>query len=125
MKKNRKKKEVEPLTVKLGVAWYKPEQWKRLREVCEDRDNIEDTFDEWQVNAEKGIRIMRSQGAIPQKVLFDVEEFLAWCSVKGLPHNGESRSEFTAWLMRKHDRAGKGLADSPLRESPRSTSSSF
>lgn len=101
MKKSKKKKELEPVSMKLGVAWYMPEQWKRLREVSEDRSEIEDTFEEWQVNAEKGIRLMQSQGIIPEKVLLDVEKFLAWCSEKALPPNGESRSEYAAWLMRE------------------------
>ena len=79
--------EEESLNMKLGVAWYKPDQWERLREVSEDREDIEETFDEWQVNAKKGIRLMQSQGIIPEKVLVDVEELLAWCSGKGLPPN--------------------------------------
>ena len=73
-----------------------------MREVSEDRDDIEETFVEWQVNAEKGIRLMQSQGIIPEKVLVDVEEFLAWCSGKGLPPNGESRSEYAAWLIKEN-----------------------
>jgi hypothetical protein len=101
MKKRKKGKGEEPLDMKLGIVWYKPEQWERLKEISEDRDDIEDTFDEWQVNAEKGIKLLRGQGIMPEKVLIDVETFLAWCSKKDLPPNGGSRSEYVAWLMRQ------------------------
>jgi uncharacterized protein YecA (UPF0149 family) len=101
MKKRKKGKGEEPLDMKLGIVWYKPEQWKRLKEISEDREDTEETFDEWQVNAKKGIKLMQSQGIIPEKVLVDVEEFLAWCSGKGLFPNGESRSEYAAWLMKE------------------------
>jgi hypothetical protein len=89
--------------VKFGVGWYKPEQWKRLLEVSEDRGNLEDTFEEWKVNAESGIRRLKNQGMMPEKVLIDVEEWFAWCKERGKSMNGESRSMYIAWLLRESD----------------------
>ena len=39
-----------------GVAWYRPEQWERLREVSEDVDNLEETYEAWLKTAEHLIR---------------------------------------------------------------------
>jgi hypothetical protein len=99
----KKKKISKTQDVKLGVGWYKPEQWKRLLDVSEDRDNLEDTFEEWKINAERGIRRLKSQGIMPEKVVIDVEEWLAWCKERGEPMNGESRSMYVAWLLRESD----------------------
>ena len=87
-----------------GVAWYRPEQWERLREVSEDVDNLEETYDAWLKTAER----MLSDG-IPadvrvEKIDIDVEELLAWCNVKGLAMNAESRSKYVAEKVRqKHE----------------------
>ena len=87
-----------------GVAWYRPEQWERLREVSEDVDNLEETYDAWLKTAER----MLSDG-IPadvrvEKIDIDVEEVLAWCNVKGLAMNAESRSKYVAEKVRqKHE----------------------
>ncbi|MHB8791147.1 MAG: hypothetical protein ACYDBT_14865 [Desulfobulbaceae bacterium] len=50
MKKGKTK---ETATLKAAVAWYKPDQWRRLREISEDRDRLEETYGEWQILAKK------------------------------------------------------------------------
>jgi len=35
-----------------GIAWYRPEQWERLREVSEDVENLEETYEAWLETAE-------------------------------------------------------------------------
>jgi hypothetical protein len=41
MKKGKTKKSA---TLKAAVAWYKPNQWQRLREISEDREELEETL---------------------------------------------------------------------------------
>lgn len=31
----------------MGIAWYRPEQWPRLREVSADIEGLEETHAEW------------------------------------------------------------------------------
>ena len=35
----------------VGFAWYKEEQWQRLREVCPDRDKLEERYEDWRRTA--------------------------------------------------------------------------
>ena len=52
----RMKKTSNETKIVSGVAWYHPEQWQRLREVSEDVDNLEETYDAWLKTAERLIR---------------------------------------------------------------------
>ena len=87
-----------------GVAWYRREQWERLREVSEDVDNLDETYDAWLETAERMIRDGIPADVHVEKVDIDVEEVLAWCNVKGLPMNASSRSQFVSERIRqKHE----------------------
>src|SRR5439155_26403026 len=87
-----------------GVAWYRPEQWERLREVSEDVDNLEETYDAWLQTAERMIREGIPADVLVEKIDIDVEEVLAWCNVLGLPMNTASRARFVSERMRqKHE----------------------
>lgn len=74
MMKRRKTK--KPATVKAAVAWYKPDQWQRLREISEDRDELEETHGEWQLLAEQALKDFTARGLSVTKATVDTEELL-------------------------------------------------
>jgi hypothetical protein len=82
--------------IAVGVAWYRPEQWERLREISVDKDILEETHAEWVQNAEKAVQDLRQQGMKPVKVDVDVEELLRWCENQHIAVNGEARSQYAA-----------------------------
>jgi Asp-tRNA(Asn)/Glu-tRNA(Gln) amidotransferase A subunit family amidase len=93
---------------RVGVAWYRPEQWQRLREISIDKDVLEETHAEWVQNAERAVQELRRQGMNPVKVDVDVEELLQWCASRHVAVNGEARSTYVAAkleriLDEKHD----------------------
>ena len=92
---------------RVGVAWYRPEQWQRLREISIDKDVLEETHVEWVQNAEKALQELRRQGIEPIKVDVDVEELLRWCESQHVAVNGKARSTYVATQLRlldeKHD----------------------
>jgi hypothetical protein len=96
MKKTRNQSEIIA-----GVAWYRPEQWQRLREVSEDADNLEETYDAWLKSAERMIRDGIPAGVVVEKIDVDIEEMLAWCNVLGLPMNAASRARFISERVRQ------------------------
>lgn len=92
----------------VGVAWYRPEQWERLRDISVDKDVLEETHAEWLQNAEKALQEFRRQGVEPVKVDVDVEELLEWCESRDIAVDGKARSDYTAAKLRhmsegKHD----------------------
>jgi len=95
-----------------GIAWYKPEQWLRLREIAADVEILEATHEEWRVLAEKAMDDFASLLVFPEKVEVDVEELLAWCQKQKRPVTGEARSGYVAWLMQEREKkTGKGKAE--------------
>ena len=90
--------------LKLGIAWFRLEQWSRLLEISEDREDLEETFAEWESLAEEKLRDLRAQGLDAEKVTIDLEELLAWCKSRGLSVDGRARSQYVAELLRKRDR---------------------
>jgi len=84
-----------------GIAWYRPEQWKRLREVSDDVGNLEETYESWLETAERLIREAIPADITIERVYLDVEEVLAWCNFHGLPMNAQSRSRYVSEKIRK------------------------
>ena len=95
-RKNRKQDSVETVDGILGVAWYTREQYERLLKFANDRDNLEDTYEEWQATAEKMMVQLSRPGVLPRKVHIDVEELVAWCKAHKRPNDGASRTVFVA-----------------------------
>jgi hypothetical protein len=89
--------------LKLGIAWFRPEQWSRLLEISEDCEALEETFAEWESLAEEKLLDLRAQGINAERVTIDVEELLVWCKSRGLSVNATARSQYVAELLRKRD----------------------
>lgn len=89
----RRKGESEPGT-RLALAWYRRDQWDMLMEHSADARDIDGTYDEWLATNLRLERQMRAMGAEVVRVDMDIPIVLEWCRRKGLPLNGESRSEY-------------------------------
>ena len=89
IKKHRDKKNLV-----MGVSWYRPEQWELLKEIVEDKENFDKTYEQSCMESEKKIRQLEAQGLRPVKVEVDVEEMIAWCSDQGLSVTPENRTKF-------------------------------
>ena len=105
--KKRKRKANDTPGSHIGVAWYRREQWDRLLEISSDRDELEDTYDEWQAMAEANLRKLAQHGYVLHKVDIDVEELLRWCNSQNRSVDGGARSEFTVIKLRELDEAGQ------------------
>jgi hypothetical protein len=84
-----------------GIAWYRPEQWARLREVSEDVANLDDTYEAWLQTTERMIRDGLPADVSFERVDLDVEEVLAWCNERGLAMDAAARSRYVAERLRQ------------------------
>lgn len=82
-----------------GVAWYRADQWRRLREIAIDAGKIEETYEEWLIYAEDISAKMIDQGIVIKKVPVDVNDLEAWCRQRALPIDGTARAQFVAHLL--------------------------
>ena len=87
----------------LAVAWFRREQWGRLREVARDWVELEKTYDEWEAAALVALEGLRARGLEPQRVDVDVEELARWCQAEGRYVDGAARAEFAAIKLRQRN----------------------
>jgi hypothetical protein len=93
-------------TVPVGLAWFDRKQWKRLTEVVEDRNELDDTYEQWQQGALDAVRMIERQGQKVEKVHVEIESLVSWCKENGLSVNGQSRAEYVTQIMqRRHGQA--------------------
>ncbi len=88
---------------KVGVAWYRRDQWQKLLSASVDNEDLEETFGEWAKAAENTIRELRVRGQRIEKVDVDVDSILKWCQEKRLPFDSKARARFVAEKMRAED----------------------
>jgi hypothetical protein len=93
-----------PLVV--GLGWFDRKQWRRLTEVVADRNELDDTYEQWEQGALDAVRTIERQGQEVEKVHVEVESLVSWCKAKGLPVNGKSRAAYVTHLMQgRHGKA--------------------
>jgi hypothetical protein len=93
--------------VVVGVAWFDRKQWRRLTEAVEDRNELDETYEQWEQSALETVRMIEAEGKKIEKVHVEVASLLSWCKENGLPLNGESRAEYVAQIMRRRHRQAK------------------
>ena len=81
----------ENIPVVVGVAWYSPSQWKRLREVSADPNQLEQTHHEWVATYERTTRELAAQGLTVVKAPIAVSELEKWCRERNLTIDGAAR----------------------------------
>src|SRR5262245_33705253 len=80
----------------VGFAWYRPEQWQRVRDISLDSEDMADTYLEWLQLAEQKLSELRNSGVQVEKVDINSEELILWCNEHDLEVTGESRSKYAA-----------------------------
>jgi hypothetical protein len=90
---SRKKTQRGPI---IGIAWYTPEQWERLKLLADDSEALDDTYNAWLKNASGHVRGLKRQGFQVVKFPLDVDAWVAWCQKNGKALDGAARSEFTS-----------------------------
>lgn len=85
----------------IGVCWYKKAQWARLRDIVPDRNDLDDTYQQWRKDAEKALSELRANGHMIQKVLVDTEEMLAWANENNRELDSSARSEYAVIILQQ------------------------
>jgi hypothetical protein len=87
---------MKPTVTVLGIAWFRPEQWQRLRDVSDDVDQLEATHADWLLQATRMLKKLQRNGIAVRKVDVDVEDLVAWCNAAGRRVDGAARADYTA-----------------------------
>lgn len=76
------------------AAWYRREDYQRIREIMDDGDKLPATFDEWEIRAKRQMADAARMGFTLESVILDPDEFIAYCRTKNLPRGSQARAEF-------------------------------
>jgi hypothetical protein len=88
----------------MGIAWYDPDDYERIRAMCVDCDELQDTYEEWLEDAQRVFDMASARGYLVERVPVRPAHFSAWCRIKGLPMNSRSRSQYAEEFARwKHE----------------------
>src|SRR5712691_1053313 len=83
-----------------GIAWYRRDQWARLRELATDADRLEEAYEDWLAGAQKTIVQMTAAGVHVRRVDIELDELVRWCRHEGCPLDSATRAAFTAERLR-------------------------
>ena len=86
-----------------GVAWYRREDWSRLREIASDRTKLDDTYEAWLAGAQKTLLDLAIAGVAARRVSVDIEALVRWCRAEGRPVDSAARAAFVADQLRRAD----------------------
>ena len=85
----------------IGVGWYSPDEWSKLKLVAEDSESLDSNYEEWLAGAEKTLQELRRQPGIrPVKVSVDVQQLQQWCRDHGKRLDGKARAQFIVEKVR-------------------------
>ena len=82
--------------VLVAIPWYRPEQWRRLKEISSDAKSMEESYEQWNAFANRRVNELKRLGRRVEKVPVDVEELLKWCQGRNRPVDAQARAEFAA-----------------------------
>jgi hypothetical protein len=81
-----------PVAHLIPIAAYRQDQWETLLATAADRDQLEDTWEEWNAGVEKLIAGLEARGVQCLRVLLQVEEIEQFCEERGIPNDAEARA---------------------------------
>ena len=80
----------------IAVVWYRPEQWKRVRDISTDEEGFEESYAEWLQQAKERFEVLLRSGMRVEKVDVDSEQLILWCNERGVENNANARTQYAA-----------------------------
>lgn len=78
----------------IGIVWYELEDFPRVKAVMADAHQLPRTYSEWRLAAEQLEGKLRRQGKFVVRVPLRADDFVAWCSARGLHVDAQARMQF-------------------------------
>lgn len=79
-----------------GMAWYRQEDYAKIKKIMIDHRKLPDTYKQWLKKANQGFEHFTAQGHIVEKVYIDPDTFPDWCATRGLNVDANARIRFAS-----------------------------
>ena len=77
------------------AAWYRREDYERVRDIMEDGDQFPATYEEWENRAKLVMADAKARGNPVRLIEVDLDEFVAYCREEVIPQGAEARMQYT------------------------------
>ena len=74
-----------------GIAWYKQEEWGRLKKEFDDSEKMHKTWNEWRQATESGIEHFARRNKIMYPIILEADHIKEYCQRHKLPNNSQTR----------------------------------
>jgi hypothetical protein len=85
----------------VGLPWYKPENFRRLRAMCPDGNVLQDTYDDWLASAQKYQERLVAQGKRVIRADIDPASFQIWCDIRGMRMDSTARRVYAGMIAQQ------------------------
>jgi len=85
----------------IGLGKYTKEDYPIIYQMTEDRDKMDDTWEDWKGNHEKAKRNFEELGVKINDILVKPQEWLMYCKERNLRLNKSSRVQFISYKTSK------------------------
>ena len=74
-----------------GIAWYKQEEWSRLKNEFDDSEKMHETWNEWRQATEGGLEFLARRNKIMYPIGLEADHIKEYCRKRNLPNNSKTR----------------------------------
>jgi len=82
--------------ITLNLAFYEKKDWEYFLSVADDRENLEDEWEDWFKSYLMGKMSLMADGFKIREITINVRELLEYCAKNNLKNDGKTRSQFVA-----------------------------
>ena len=83
----------------VAVASYLKEEYEEILALSEDRDMMDDTWDEWRLNSAKRIKQLKQMGLNVERVIIHPDALVEYCKTNRLSIIGKHRAQMASDIM--------------------------
>jgi hypothetical protein len=87
---------IKYLIMKVNLAYYRKQDWKKFLSIIVDSDSMFDTWEEWHESFLKTKKELSGMGFEVNEVEVNLLKLDKYCRKNGFKNNGESRSRFVS-----------------------------
>jgi len=85
----------------VGIAYYERKDWDLFLSVIDDREEVEDTWEEWYKGFRKAKMDLISRGLNVKEVNINVNDLIDYCLERKIKNNGKTRSQYAAEKLKQ------------------------
>ena len=85
---------------RFGVVWFAPSDWRALRKVAVDPEELESSYERWLRLSVQSCAELAADGIEVERVAVDAAELIRWCEQEGLPLDAQARARFASHKLR-------------------------